>query len=143
VSLRSSDAERRRMRAYLEARDGRSCARCGDPFEAGETASLGHVIAVAHGGSDDASNLRLEHLACNREAGADDDRARIVQPIARESAQIRHDSRPVSQRARKYHGARCRPWNGARTGANNRTSVRIRLIPPDPARGRQTAGDGS
>jgi hypothetical protein len=67
------------MRRYLEARDGRTCGRCGDPIDRTETASLGHVTARAHGGSDSSANLRLEHLVCNQRAGADRDRAREIE----------------------------------------------------------------
>jgi hypothetical protein len=121
------------MRAYLEARDGRGCGRCGDPIDASETASLGHVTALAHGGTDDASNLRLEHLACNRDAGADGDRARIVDA----------PGGPVFQRTRRSPGTTRRPWNGARSEANNRTIVRFRLTAPDPSRRARIDGDGA
>jgi len=59
------------MRAYLEARDGRVCGRCSDPIPSSETASIGHVLALALGGTDALANLRLEHLVCNMRAGAD------------------------------------------------------------------------
>jgi hypothetical protein len=124
------------MRAYLEARDGRGCGRCGDPIEPGETPSIGHVIALAHGGSDVAANLRLEHLACNRDAGADGDRARIVEPVRIGDNVHSIDAwRAVFQRTPRLLGTTRRPWNGARSEANNRTIVRFRLTAPDPARG--------
>jgi 5-methylcytosine-specific restriction endonuclease McrA len=56
------------MRRHLIARDGLTCARCGDPIER-EVPSIGHRIAVANGGGDSESNLGLEHLTCNRRAG--------------------------------------------------------------------------
>jgi len=103
--LRRSDGARRRMRAYLEARDGRGCGRCGDPIDPSETASLGHVTARAHGGSDDAANLRLEHLSCNQQAGAELDRARIVNAPSRQSG-------PVLSARHLNSGTATRPASG-------------------------------
>lgn len=75
--LRTSSAARRSMRAYLIARDGLACRRCGDLIE-GEVPSIGHIRALALGGSDAPDNLGLEHLACNMRAGIGDAHARIV-----------------------------------------------------------------
>lgn len=115
------------MRAYLEARDGRGCGRCGDPIEPGETASIGHIVALAHGGTDDPRNLRLEHLVCNVDAKADGDRARIVAPPIR----VVDVARAVFQSTRSSPGMTRRPWSGARSGTNKRTIVRFRLTAPD------------
>jgi 5-methylcytosine-specific restriction endonuclease McrA len=104
MSLRTSDAARRSVRRYLIARDGRACARCGDPIER-ETPSIGHIIAVSLGGSDTPENLRLEHLACNQRAGAEG--ARAV---------FQHDESPPADPS----AAR----NGARKRRMNRTTVR-------------------
>jgi hypothetical protein len=116
--LRSSDARRRAARRQLEARDGRACARCGDAIDAGETPSLGHVVARALGGSDALANLRLEHLICNQRAGVDRDRARIV---AAASSSVFHSAAvaPTEPSA---------AWNGARIGTDKRTTVRFVLI---------------
>jgi 5-methylcytosine-specific restriction endonuclease McrA len=81
MSIRSSQQQRVRMRAYLLERDGRTCMRCGDPIDPRETPSLGHIRARARGGSDEPGNLRLEHLVCNQRAGVNSDarpRARAV-----------------------------------------------------------------
>jgi hypothetical protein len=110
------------MRRYLEARDGRGCARCGDPIDRRETASIGHVIARALGGSDAAHNLRLEHLACNQAAGVDRTRARIVELA---------DVTPVFLRGRIAPAEPSAARNGARIRAGKRTFVRIA---EDPAR---------
>ena len=115
--LRSSDAARRAMRRYLEARDGRGCARCGDAIDRRETASIGHVIARSLGGSDAPDNLRLEHLSCNQSAGADRSRARIVELV--------DVAKPVFLGSRISPAEPSAAWNGARFPAGKRTSVRI------------------
>jgi hypothetical protein len=104
------------MRRYLEARDGRSCARCGDEIERAEVASIGHVIARAHGGSDAPGNLRLEHLTCNLRAGADRTSARIVEL---------EDLDAGFSGARISRGRAAAAWNGARNGTVKGTSVRF------------------
>ena len=127
MTLRSSQAQRVRMRAYLLARDGRGCARCGDPIDARETPSIGHVLALAHGGTDEPRNLRLEHLACNVDAGADGDRARVVE--AGFSIEAGPSDRPL------------RLVKRCPNPANNRTTVRFRLIAPEAPGSTETAGD--
>jgi hypothetical protein len=138
--LRTSDAARRAMRRYLEARDGRVCVRCGDAIDRGETPSIGHVIARALGGSDAPSNLRLEHLDCNRRAGVSRDRARLVTLAdvnvamlhigSPESARIRVDGElgPVFQQARAPRAEPKSARNGARNGPI-RTDVLYRRAP--------------
>ena len=126
--LRTSDARRRRMRAYLLARDGRGCGRCGDPIDESETPSLGHITARVHGGSDAAANLRLEHLDCNRNAGAERDRARVVNANPRS---LEGDRLRVFSTGGDSSALPRRPWNGARIRPNYRTSVRFRLIAPE------------
>jgi 5-methylcytosine-specific restriction endonuclease McrA len=108
------------MRAYLEARDGRACGRCGDPIDRGETASIGHVVAVILGGSDAPDNLRLEHLRCNQSAGADRDRARVVEPADLEA--VFHQARTCRADLRPAR-------NGARNGPIKRTAVLFRPVP--------------
>jgi hypothetical protein len=66
-----------RVRMQLVTLHGWVCGRCGDPIDpkappsAPRGLSIGHVVARANGGTDHPSNLRPEHLACNREAGAE------------------------------------------------------------------------
>jgi 5-methylcytosine-specific restriction endonuclease McrA len=70
------------LREYLRERDGDRCQICertirfdlpsgpkGDPSGLGP--SVDHLIPRAHGGGDEAENLRLTHWACNRARGAD------------------------------------------------------------------------
>jgi 5-methylcytosine-specific restriction endonuclease McrA len=108
------------MRRYLEARDGRRCVRCGDEIDRRETASIGHVIARALGGSDAPANLRLEHLRCNQSAGVDRDRARTIEL---------GDLVAVFSRARISPTEPKFSPNGARNGAIKRTSVLTRREP--------------
>ena len=130
--LRTSDAARRRMRAYLVLRDGRGCGRCGDPIDAREVPSLGHIVAVADGGTDHASNLRLEHLVCNQSAGRARDRARIVNAS---SMQNRGPDSADSVQGAIFQRADLPPADpaAARNGASNperyRTIVRYPLEP--------------
>jgi hypothetical protein len=124
TDLRTSDAARRRMRAYLQARDGRGCKRCGDPIDRGETASIGHVIARAYGGSDAAHNLRLEHLTCNLRAGADRDH------IVREKSNTKSASIAVFHPERNCAAPPTAVSNGAGSGANRASVTRYRLMPP-------------
>ncbi|HMB37417.1 MAG TPA: HNH endonuclease signature motif containing protein [Methylomirabilota bacterium] len=51
--------------ALLMERDGTACWICNAPL-AGERLSVDHVIPRCQGGGDDAKNLRLAHLTCNR-----------------------------------------------------------------------------
>lgn len=63
------------MRAYVMARDGAKCARCGtttpstsanhrfDPWD------VDHIVRVVDGGTDDPANLRLLCLPCHVSAG--------------------------------------------------------------------------
>jgi len=66
-----------RVRMQLVTLHGWVCWRCGDPIDPQSAPSsplglsIGHVVARANGGTDHPSNLRPEHLACNREAGAE------------------------------------------------------------------------
>ena len=82
----------RRIRSTIEllvARSGPICGRCGalvDVELSGLAAmgpTVGHVIPVARGGSDELDNLALEHRACNLAGGARarSPRAAIAAPI--------------------------------------------------------------
>lgn len=76
--------------AMLRERDGNSCGRCGVAILDGvsglhpDGATIGHRVPAAQGGTDELSNLRLEHRRCNLAAGArtSSPRARIVAPVA-------------------------------------------------------------
>ena len=71
---RPSGATLRRLRAFVVARDGAVCARCGFTIDMGLSGNhprgftLGHAWDRAKGGPDDASNLRPEHRECNGRA---------------------------------------------------------------------------
>ena len=52
------------MISLLYQRDGNLCGLCGDPVEVVDS-SVDHIVQLAEGGSDEASNLRLTHLLCN------------------------------------------------------------------------------
>lgn len=62
-------------------RDGPTCGRCHRSIDLSlsglerDGLTLGHVIPVARGGSDDDDNLRPEHRRCNLAAGAMSDAA--------------------------------------------------------------------
>ena len=64
---------------YLYLTHGYRCARCGRAIDARlpgvhpEGGTIGHVTALANGGTNEIGNLRPEHNRCNRAAGADDD----------------------------------------------------------------------
>lgn len=57
---------------FLLERDGHGCGICGEPIDMTtrkpdlRCASVDHVVARAHGGSDDPANLQLAHLRCNQ-----------------------------------------------------------------------------
>lgn len=61
----------RELRWQLAQRDGDICALCGEPFREVSRGSIyaksiDHVVRVSDGGTNDLSNLRLAHVACNR-----------------------------------------------------------------------------
>jgi 5-methylcytosine-specific restriction endonuclease McrA len=47
-----------------------ACWRCGKPGTPDDPLTGDHVIARAHGGTDDPSNYRASHRSCNSRAGA-------------------------------------------------------------------------
>ena len=55
----------RRLVAQIVERDGGRCRLCGRPG----ADSADHVKRLADGGSDEPSNLRAAHVACNRQRG--------------------------------------------------------------------------
>ena len=82
----------RRIRATIElliARGGPICGRCGGLVDVRRSGldplgpTVGHVMPVARGGSDELDNLALEHRACNLAGGARarSPRAAIAAPI--------------------------------------------------------------
>jgi hypothetical protein len=54
------------LRAYVFARDGMRCMRCGST----ESLTVDHVIPVIHGGSDEVGNLQTLCRSCNSKKGA-------------------------------------------------------------------------
>ena len=56
-------------------REETHCARCGEVVDKSlrhphpQSATVGHVVARSDGGSNDRTNLRLEHRRCNAKAG--------------------------------------------------------------------------
>ena len=65
-----------RLRAQVLARNGHTCQKCGaaagdpDPEYPGRTTRLhvGHIVDIAHGGSNELSNLQAECSVCNQGA---------------------------------------------------------------------------
>lgn len=55
---------------------GLRCERCGGPVDPmvpwpdPKSGTVGHIIARAEGGTNERSNLRLEHLGCNNSDGS-------------------------------------------------------------------------
>jgi 5-methylcytosine-specific restriction endonuclease McrA len=59
-----------RTRALILA-NATECGRCHGPFDnPADPPVIDHIVAVAHGGSDDPSNLQPAHRSCNGRAGA-------------------------------------------------------------------------
>lgn len=62
-------------RLRLWQRDAGRCGRCGKVIDLDASPmgpfglTIGHVIPLSHGGSDDDANLRPEHRRCNLAAG--------------------------------------------------------------------------
>lgn len=83
--------ETERIRGFLVARDGPVCARCRGVLNLELSGlepwgpTVGHVIPVSRGGTDDLANLRLEHRKCNLAASdrSDPPMAAIVSPLRR------------------------------------------------------------
>lgn len=73
----------RQTRAQLIARHGAICGRCRGSIDLSLSGlhprglTIGHIVPVAAGGTDDLANLQPEHRACNL-AGA----PRLLQPRA-------------------------------------------------------------
>jgi len=65
--------------ALLRRRDGDLCHLCGAPmaFPVGTdprndwSATLDHLVPVAHGGTDELQNLKLAHYSCNVRRGTE------------------------------------------------------------------------
>jgi 5-methylcytosine-specific restriction endonuclease McrA len=74
----------RTARRQVVARDGAVCRRCGKPIDLTLSGrhpmglTLGHIVAVAEGGSDELANLAPEHHRCNLGAGDVAPRARVA-----------------------------------------------------------------
>ena len=75
-------------RGLWEAHGG-LCQRCGLPIDPSLSGllpgglTIGHRLAIAHGGTNDRANLGPEHRRCNLSGGTDGPRptAVIVEPI--------------------------------------------------------------
>lgn len=65
------------LEAVLHQRDGGICQECGRPAIASlgsdESPHIDHVVALANGGGNDATNLRLLCAVCNSRKGANDE----------------------------------------------------------------------
>lgn len=76
----------RAARRRVVARDGAICRRCGKPIDLTLSGrhpmglTLGHIVAVADGGSDRDDNLAPEHHTCNLGSGDAAPRARLATP---------------------------------------------------------------
>lgn len=60
------------LRRDLYFRDGFICGICGDTIEDpndGQAVHIDHIQPRAHGGTDEAGNLRLVHAVCNLRRG--------------------------------------------------------------------------
>ena len=55
----------RRTRLLVIASSGGVCALCGEPFKPGERIHVDHIKPVIAGGTDELTNLRATHPACN------------------------------------------------------------------------------
>lgn len=85
--VRRVTGRRNRLLAYgLWQRDGGRCGRCLleiDPTLHGYlpgALTIGHIVPIARGGTNDPSNLRPEHRRCNLEAGSREARA-VASPV--------------------------------------------------------------
>jgi 5-methylcytosine-specific restriction endonuclease McrA len=60
-----------RRTAALIIANATECGRCHKPFSnPADPPVVDHIVAVAHGGSDDPSNLMASHRSCNGRHGA-------------------------------------------------------------------------
>jgi 5-methylcytosine-specific restriction endonuclease McrA len=61
---RTNNAEWKRIRQVILARDLGICAYCG-----ADATEVDHILPVKHGGTDDESNLTASCVRCNRSKG--------------------------------------------------------------------------
>jgi 5-methylcytosine-specific restriction endonuclease McrA len=86
--MKRNTARRDRLRKRI-AQTGAACHICGAPIDYGLPSLdpmsfvIDHVIPLARGGADDASNVKAAHRSCNSIK-----RARIVAPIVRRSGAL-------------------------------------------------------
>jgi 5-methylcytosine-specific restriction endonuclease McrA len=91
MTLHAGGSRIRSTLRLVVARDGATCRRCGelvDLYRSGLDAdgpTLGHILAVKHGGGDELANLALEHRRCNLAAGSRvaPPRAILADPLTR------------------------------------------------------------
>ena len=83
MTLRQGGRRIAKVRGYLFVRDGSRCGRCGGVIDMrlsglqADGPTLGHIVPLSSGGTDDLDNLRLEHRRCNLSAGK-----RLVRAVA-------------------------------------------------------------
>lgn len=85
--VRRVTGRRNRLLAVgLWERDGGLCGRCGLPIDptlhgyVPGALTIGHIVPIAKGGTNDPRNLRPEHRRCNLEAGDGEARA-VASPV--------------------------------------------------------------
>jgi 5-methylcytosine-specific restriction endonuclease McrA len=71
MTLRKGGRRIARVRQYLLVRDGARCGRCGGVLDMRlsgldpDGPTLGHILPLSRGGTDDLENVQLEHRKCN------------------------------------------------------------------------------
>lgn len=60
-----ADYRRNRRVVIDQAKRGRPCVICGNPFTAGELVTAEHIVPLRRGGGNSPGNLGPAHLRCN------------------------------------------------------------------------------
>lgn len=68
IKLALATRQRAQLRKALLERDGEACRQCGDAWSG--DLEVDHIVAQAHGGTDDLDNLQLLCRACNASKGS-------------------------------------------------------------------------
>jgi hypothetical protein len=79
-------SDRRVWRKRIGASLPKPCTRCGITILPGQTFDVDHILEVALGGTNTASNLGPSHPSCNRSAGA-----ALKHKLAAHTRQLRSD----------------------------------------------------